>query len=84
MFGMGEVLHPQQQGSAAAAISPGRGRHFSVLVAHLVELGLRWNCCVLQGLPREVPQQTTSLLCPPAWLFKQKYFSVSIDKNSSL
>lgn len=49
LFGMGEVLPLQQQGSAAAAFSPGQGRHFSVLVAHLMDLVLLWEQLCLAG-----------------------------------
>lgn len=37
--------------SAAAAFSPRQGRHFSVLVAHLMDLVLSWELLCFAGTP---------------------------------
>lgn len=73
VFGMGEVLPLQQQGMP---FSPGK-EGISLCWWHIW-----WTwCCAWQGL---MAQQTTNLLCSPAWLLKQKDFSVLTNKNSSL
>lgn len=48
VFGMGELLPLQQQGNA---LFPWQGRHFSVRVAHLMDLVLHWEWLCLAGTP---------------------------------
>lgn len=86
VFDMGEVL-PLKQQKCSSSLFPSARKAFLCAAGTSdgpgAVLGTAVFCRDSHGRCL-MPQQTTNLLCSPAWLIKQKYCFVSIFKNSSL